>query len=221
MAQDPALRRPIASRDSGWARALAAWLVHRRVPPNAISVASTVFALGTGTAFALAGLAPPGGGRIAWLVAGALLVPARLVANLLDGMVAVEGGLGGRSGEVYNELPDRLSDAFALVGAGYGGMLAGVAWADDAGWAAALAAVLTAYVRTLGVAAGAPADFRGPMAKQQRMVTLAAAALAAAVETAAALPPRVLPGALVLIAVLSLVTAARRTLATVRFLERR
>lgn len=220
MTQDPALRRPIASRRSAWARALAAFFVSRRVPPNAISVASVVFALGTGVAFVLAGLTT-GGGRIAWLVAAALLVPARLVANLLDGMVAVEGGLGGKSGEIYNELPDRLSDTFALVGAGYGATLAGVTWGDDAGWAAALAAVLTAYVRTLGVAAGAPADFRGPMAKQQRMVTLAAAALAAAIETVTAQPPRVLPAALVLIALLSLVTATRRTLATVRFLERR
>ena len=55
-------------------------------------------------AFVLAGLSA-GGARIAWLVAGALLVPARLVANLLDGLVAVEGGLGGKSGEIYNELP--------------------------------------------------------------------------------------------------------------------
>ena len=220
MDHDPALRRPIASRGSGWARALAGFLVARRVAPNAISVASVVFALGTGTAFVLAGLSA-GGGRIAWLVAGALLVPARLVANLLDGLVAVEGGLGGKSGEIYNELPDRLSDSFALLGAGYGAALVGPAWAADAGWAAALAAVLTAYVRTLGVAAGAPADFLGPMAKQQRMVTLAVAALAAAVETALALPPRILPAALVGIAALALLTAARRALATVRFLERR
>ena len=220
MDHDPALRRPIASRGSGWARALASFLVARRVAPNAISVASVLFALGTGTAFGLAGLAA-GPARIAWLVAGALLVPARLIANLLDGMVAVEGGLGGKSGDIYNELPDRLSDSFALLGAGYGAALAGVPWGDDAGWAAALAAVLTAYVRTLGVASGAPADFRGPMAKQQRMVTLAVAALAAAGETLLALPPRILPAALVVIAALSLLTAARRTLATVRFLERR
>ena len=220
MDHDPALRRPIASRGSGWARALATFLVARRVAPNAISVASVVFAHGTGAAFVLAGLAV-GGGRIAWLLAGALLVPARLVANLLDGLVAVEGGLGGKSGEIYNELPDRLSDSFALLGAGYGAALVGPAWAADAGWAAALAAVLTAYVRTLGVAAGAPADFRGPMAKQQRMVTLAVAALGAAVETALALPPRILPAALVGIAALALLTAARRALATVRFLERR
>jgi apolipoprotein N-acyltransferase len=59
------------------------------------------------------------------------------------------------------------------------------------------------------------------MAKQQRMVTLAVAALAAAVETALALPPRILPAALVGIAALALLTAARRALATVRFLERR
>src|SRR5438105_2817615 len=34
----------------------------------------------------------------------------RLLCNLLDGMVAIEGGFRSRSGEVFNELPDRVSD---------------------------------------------------------------------------------------------------------------
>jgi phosphatidylglycerophosphate synthase len=63
-----------------------------------------------------------------------------------------------------------VSDTAALLGLG---IAAGSpAW----GLAAALAAMATAYIRALGKSAGAPSDFRGPMAKQQRMalVTLLA-----------------------------------------------
>ena len=37
-------RRPIASRQSSWARAFAGWLVRQRVAPNHISIASVAFA---------------------------------------------------------------------------------------------------------------------------------------------------------------------------------
>ncbi|QYU66543.1 hypothetical protein J4558_16370 [Leptolyngbya sp. 15MV] len=37
--------------------------------------------------------------------------------------------------------------------------------------------MLTAYIRTTARAAGAPSDFRGPLAKQQRMAVVPLAAL--------------------------------------------
>ena len=43
----------------------------------------------------------------------------RLIANLLDGLVAVEGGKRTPTGELYNEAPDRIADTAVLVGAGY------------------------------------------------------------------------------------------------------
>jgi phosphatidylglycerophosphate synthase len=134
-------------------------------------------------------------------------------------MVAVEGGRKSASGEIWNELPDRISDTLCLVAAGYAAPA--VAWAPIAGWSAALAAVLTAYVRTLGVAAGASAHFVGPAAKQQRMVLLALALVAMAVEAFLGTPDRVLPWALVAIAALAFVTAARRTRSIVAELEGR
>jgi phosphatidylglycerophosphate synthase len=88
----------------------------------------------------------------------------RLLANLLDGMVAVGSGTASRVGELFNEIPDRVSDTAGLTGLGYA--LGGLPWL---GWFAALLAVLTAYMRTLGKASGTGSDFRGPMAKQQRM----------------------------------------------------
>jgi phosphatidylglycerophosphate synthase len=109
--------------------------------------------------------------RCAWL-GTALLVQLRLLANMLDGMVAIEWGKASAVGELYNEVPDRVSDAAILIGAGYaqGGDMA-------LGYLAACAALFTAYVRAVGRSVGAPHDFCGPMAKQQRMFVVTMLAL--------------------------------------------
>ncbi len=174
-------RRPIASRSSGWARVLAAALARAGVPANAISVASVVFAAGAAAAL-LAGAAVP-----VLYLAAAVLIPLRLLANLLDGMVAVEHGRATATGPLYNEVPDRIADVLVLAAAGASaasaaetGMVAD--WGATAGWVAAVAALMTAYVRELGRGLGAPADFGGPFAKQQRMRAVVAGALLGAAE---------------------------------------
>ncbi len=157
-------RRPIKSRASGWAQKLAAWLAGTSVTPNQISIASMVFAALAGGAFYLGGL---------WLLAAALFMQLRLLCNLLDGMVAVEGRKSTPDGPFWNEAPDRLSDILIMAGLGYGIGLPAL------GWAAAAMAILTAYIRELGTSAGQTADFSGPMAKPQRMALLTGAALLA------------------------------------------
>lgn len=160
-------RRPIAVRGSGWAQRIAAALARSRLTPNQISMLSVLFAL----AGAWALLALPG-------ATGALLcalaVGLRLLCNLFDGMVAVEGGKGTATGVLYNELPDRLADSLFLVALGYAIALP---WL---GWLAALLAALTAYIRALGGAQGQAQDFRGPMAKPHRMWLLGVALVLAA-----------------------------------------
>jgi phosphatidylglycerophosphate synthase len=105
----------------------------------------------------------PQAGILAWIAAAAL-IQLRLLANMLDGMVALERGVASRVGELFNEIPDRISDSATLVGLGY------AAGGDPAlGYLAALAAMFTAYVRATGKGAGAASEFCGPMAKQQRM----------------------------------------------------
>ena len=145
------------------------FLVRRNVSPNAISLAGMAAGLLAGAAL-WSTTRYPEIATEAWLVA-ALLTQLRLVANMLDGMVAIGGGTASRLGELYNELPDRVSDAAVLVGLGYaaGGEV-------TLGYLAALGAIATAYVRAVGQAAGAGAAFGGPMAKQHRMqvVTLCA-----------------------------------------------
>src|SRR5688572_13233188 len=132
-------------------------------------------------------------------------------------MVAVEGGLGSKSGEIYNELPDRLADSVILICAGYA---AGPHWfAPTLGWAAALGSVLTAYIRTLGASAGAGQQFCGPMAKQQRMFLCTIACIIAGLEAAFHWPHRALAITLALIIIGTVATTMRRTRLIIRKLE--
>ena len=175
------MRRPLQSRQTRWASALAGWLTRRQVRPNAISLASILFAGLAGVCLAATGVETPLP-RSALLVLAAALMQARLLCNLLDGMVAIEGGLKTASGELYNDVPDRFSDLLILVGAGYGVTWGG--WGPTIGWLAAVLAILTAYVRVLGVSVSTPAYFLGPMAKQHRMAVLTASCVIGAVEAA-------------------------------------
>ena len=213
-------RRPIAARQTGWAQRVAAWLVARRASANGISVAGMVAALLAGFCFAaIWWWTSPGGvlERLLWLL-GAALVQARLLANLFDGMVALGRGIASPVGELYNEVPDRVSDTAILLGLGAAG---GGAW--GLGLAAALAAMATAYVRAVGKGAGAGSDFAGPMAKQQRM------ALVTGVAVLSALLPlawqvwagwHIAAWVLLVITVLATATALRRLLRVARALKR-
>lgn len=196
-------RRPIETRKARWAIHLAALLARLGVPPNLISLASIACA---GVTFA--GLAH--GGRTGFLIAAAG-IQLRLICNLLDGMVAVEGGRRSKSGEIFNELPDRFSDILSLLGAGLAAVDMGLAAA------ATIGALLTAYVRSLATSAGAPPDFSGPMAKQHRMATLTGACLLAGLLPGWA--PGILRLTLLVIAAGCSVTVARRTWRAIQALE--
>ena len=167
-------RRPLKVRSTGWARVLAATLSKSGITPNTISALSVVAAGLGGLAFVAAGQ-----GAIAWTVgwiAGAALIQARLICNLMDGMVAVEGGKKSPTGDLWNEVPDRIADPLLLVCAGWA---VGLPWVGAlAGWAA----VMTAYVRAVGATLTGVQDFCGPFAKQQRMAALTAAALLTAAD---------------------------------------
>ncbi|WP_202844217.1 CDP-alcohol phosphatidyltransferase family protein [Luteimonas saliphila] len=204
--QDPgtdASRRPIKARGNALVRRIASALASSPLTPNAISVLSIVFA----GAAALLWLPPWG----AWLCA--LGIQLRLLCNLFDGMVAVEGGKSTPTGALYNEVPDRIADSLLLVALGYA---AGLPWA---GWAAALFAALTAYVRTLGGALGLAQDFRGPMAKQHRMALMTLACLVTPFEAMFAGSRHVLVVVVLVIAAGSLLTCATRLRAIARQLE--
>ncbi|RLP28320.1 CDP-alcohol phosphatidyltransferase family protein [Mesorhizobium sp. YM1C-6-2] len=206
--QEETARRPIAARSSGWAVALSAWLARSGVTPNAISVTSVLFA-------AIGGALILHPDHWLALLGAALCVQLRLVCNLLDGMVAIEGGRKSAVGALYNEFPDRIADTLFLVPLGYA---AGLPWL---GWACALLAALTAYVRVFGGSLGLPQDFSGVMAKQRRMAALTAGLVAQAVLSffTASLWPLAVTAAV--IAAGSLVTCVTRTVAIARKLEQK
>ena len=209
-------RRPLTSRDTKWAAAIASWLVKKRIQPNTISVFSLVF--GSFAGMALVGAGSFGGGwRAVLFLFAAVCIQLRLLCNLFDGMVAVEGGFKTKSGEVYNELPDRFADVLILAGAGYS--LASSPWLQTLGWMAATLAVITAYVRAMGVAAGAAQHFIGPMAKPHRMAVMTVACVAQAVLTLCRVKFDLMQIALWIICAGCLVTIARRLIRIVRELE--
>ena len=203
-------RRPLKSRDTGWARGLARGLAGMGASPDLISAGSVLFAL-LGGGFLWLSAGEDGMDRAALLLGAALCVQLRLMCNLLDGMVAVEHGRGGPAGPIWNELPDRVADALFLAGAGYGAGMALSGAGVPLGWAAAVLAVMTAYVRELGRALGFAADFSGPMAKPQRMATLTAACIIASAEGAWGWRGETLAIALAVIVLGAAVTVIRRT----------
>jgi phosphatidylglycerophosphate synthase len=136
------------------------------VSPNAISVAGAVFGCAAGVLLAATAHVEPIPRRVCFLAAAGA-VQLRLVCNLLDGMVAVQTHRASRTGELFNEIPDRISDPAALIGAGYA--IGGLPWL---GYLAACMALFTAYIRAVGKVAGANQEFCGPMAKQQRMAVI-------------------------------------------------
>ena len=157
-------RRPLKSRSNVLIQAVARSAVRRGWTPNGISVASVLFALLGGLCLLVN---PLGWGAILCAVG----IQLRLLCNVVDGLVAIEGGKKTSTGVLYNEVPDRVADTVLLVAAGY------AVGAPALGWAAATAAVFTAYVRLLGGSLGQVQRFTGPLAKQHRMALLTGACL--------------------------------------------
>ena len=212
-AEPPLERRPLTSRSTWWAAAMSTALVRVGATPNGISTLGLVFGCIGGAAFA-ASAQWPEAERWAF-AAAAVFIQLRLLCNLLDGMVAVEGGTRSAVGELFNEAPDRVSDAAMLVGAGYA---AGStpAW----GWAAACMAIWVAYVRALAKTAGAPNDFCGPMAKPHRAALMTVAAVYLAALPASFRPALGLMDIVFAIVVVGgAVTSVRRLVHAARFLR--
>ena len=166
---DSANRRPLASRQRKVFQHMAASLAARRVPPNAISIASCVFGIAGGVTLIATSWSDDLWVRLCWL-ASAGLIQVRLLANMLDGMVAVESGQASPIGELYNEVPDRVSDSAILIGAGYA-----VGGFPVLGFVAAIIALFVAYIRAIGASIGAGQAFGGPMAKPHRMFIITVA----------------------------------------------
>ena len=194
------------TRSSKWAQNLARVVSRLGVTANHVSLASIgVAVLGGALLISSASV-----DNSLWMfLLAAACIQLRLLSNMLDGLIAVEGGHKTATGELYNEIPDRIADLVLLVSAGYASQhgSAGAAL----GWCAAVLAVSTAYLRALGARRGHPQDFSGPLAKPQRMFLLTLGCLFAAAESLAGLSANALFFFLILLNVGTLCTCIRRT----------
>ena len=157
----PVGRRPIAQMFRRTAHVPVQWCVRLGIHPNLVSYSSMAAAVGAGVCFWQAGAVP------GLLIAAVGFCYLRLWLNMLDGMVALASGTASRTGEIANELPDRISDALIFAGVAHSNLCHPLG-----GYWVAILALLVAYVGTLGQAVGVQREFSGVMAKPWRMVAL-------------------------------------------------
>lgn len=209
-------RRDVKARGTRWAQGMAAALSRSGIRPNTLSILSIVFAASAGALLIVsARMSFPYNSGL--LVSGVLLIQLRLLCNLFDGMVAVEGGMGTPSGSLFNDFPDRIADPLILVCAGYAAR--STPYAVEFGWLAGVLSVFTAYVRVLAGASGAKQRFLGPMAKQHRMALMTVAVLASAASAKWGYDGPILMTALAVISAGCVITALRRLVHAIRELE--
>ena len=209
----------MATRKITFFHKLASLMTGLGLTPNMISICSSIFALLGGVCFVRAS-EQTFTLQITLLIAAILTIQLRLICNLTDGLMAVECGLKTASGEIFNDVPDRISDVAFIIGAGIFAQ-SYATWIIHVAWIAALFAVMTAYVRVLGTSLSGTHDFSGPMAKQHRMFLLTVGAIGGLVEAYFKQPAYCMSAILCLIAIGSAFTCARRLRRLYCHLERK
>jgi phosphatidylglycerophosphate synthase len=144
---------------------IARWLVRQGIAADAVTWAAVPVALAGGLCLASSAAAP------GLLLVVPLAAALRLALNLLDGMVAREGGATHPLGELWNELGDRLADTLFI-----GGLAFHPEVDPRLALTAVIAAILASYVGITARAAGGRRQNGGLMSKPGRMATLAVAA---------------------------------------------
>src|SRR5205085_5125329 len=137
----PAWRRPIAEAFRRTARASVAWCVRLGIHPDVVSYSSIIASTAAALCFWQAAAAP------GLLIVAVGFCYLRLWLNMLDGMVALASGTASPSGEIANELPDRISDVIIFAGIAHSHLCHVLL-----GYWVAILALLVAYVGSLGQA---------------------------------------------------------------------
>lgn len=200
-------RRVLKTRSNPLMIRFASFVATKKITPNQISLLSIPFAILGMIGLWTWNLTEHRFLQITLLVIAIIGIQGRLLCNLIDGMVAVEGGKVTKDGELYNDVPDRLTDILFFVGLGLG---LSKPFGLELGLTAGLLAVLTAYVRMLGLSMGTPAFFAGPLAKQHRMALLTAAIVATIIGLFYHLTDEILYTALIVINIGALLTIINR-----------
>lgn len=201
-------RRPLKVRGSVWSQKFASYLSKKDITPNQISIGSIVASF-IASIFIL--FISNDNLFTIWIspILAALFIQMRLLCNLFDGMVALEGGKSTKSGELFNDIPDRVSDSLLFIALGYS--ITNISFGIELGYLAALFAALTAYVRVLGASMQAGSCFKGPMAKQHRMAILTTALILTPFELSLFATDYILTITLFIITMGSFLTIVNRT----------
>lgn len=208
-------RRPSTVLLGAWVRDWLMWLiaplervlVQARVSPDVFNWLGVAFGAAAGVAYVLGATAAAG-----WLV---LLGGA---ADVFDGRIARARGIADARGAFLDSTLDRFAETFALAGAAV--YLAVRPWAVLAAALALGGSMLVSYARARGEALGI--SYRGGvMQRAERLVLLALASLLDpwARSRFGWWPGALLTGALAVIGVLALATAAWRTVVVARGLR--
>lgn len=144
MASNSLGRRYLKTRSKSWAIYIAGKVSNTNITPNQISILSIISALLAALSLLLLD------SIFRWLLA-LFFIQFRLFCNMLDGLVAIEGGKQSKLGDFYNDLPDRIADVLIIVAFGFAAEQQSlfVISNSNQAWFAATMAVLTAYVRVL------------------------------------------------------------------------
>jgi len=139
-------------------------LVARNISADAVTLSAVALSALAGCLLAISREYPP------VLFAVPLLLVARLLLNVLDGMVARAANTARATGELLNEFGDRVSDLL---------IFAGLAWASDMtiGWIAISLILLSSYTDILGKSLTGRRTYGGVMAKGDRMMVVSLFAL--------------------------------------------
>lgn len=185
-------------------RPLVAFLVRTGIPPDAITVASAVFATGAAVAVALGHMALGGG-----------LFALSALCDFLDGRVARATQRSSARGALLDSVLDRYVEAVLLIG---------LAWFYRGSWlllcvlAALTGSLLVSYVRARGEGLGVRFPNVGIVQRPERVVLLTLAlvlspALEVAVDPADVHPThRLVAAALVVLAITTHISATQRFL---------
>lgn len=118
-------RRNASTRKIDLLHQLAIFLVKKRIMPSQVSILSSVFSLAAALLFISASSHKDSTlhlsleNQILLLTLALIGIQLRLACNLIDGLMATEGALKTKSSELFNDVPDRLSDVMILLGVGY------------------------------------------------------------------------------------------------------
>ena len=194
------LNNPAARKVTGWVlEPIARGLLALRISPDAITIVGTVGACAGALIFF-----PRGD-----FIPGVLIIAAFVIADLLDGTMARLSGRAGPWGNFLDATLDRVADGCVFGALVLWAVRTGEVWTIAAALTALVGGQVISYAKARAEAVGAQANV-GIAERAERLIIVLVAAFIAGFGV-----PYVLPIALGVVAVLSVVTIIQRVI-TVR-----